>query len=70
MLGWVVALSFAVMLWTIHDVALDLQDDLENERLKRRISDVSDGTRRIYCGYSENGTETIVGSEEGNSDRK
>ena len=70
MLGWVVALFFAAMLWVMCDVALDLQRDLENERSQRRLSDVSGGTRRIYCGYSENGTETIVGSEEGNSDRK
>lgn len=70
MLGWIVALFLAVMLWIMRGVALDLQRDLENERSERRISDVSDGGRRIYCGYSENGTETIVGSEEGNSDIK
>jgi hypothetical protein len=70
MLGWIVALFLAAMLWVMHGVAMDLQRDLENERSERRISDVSDDGRRIYCGYSENGTETIVGSEEGNSDRK
>lgn len=70
MLGWIVALSLAAMLWIMHGVALDLQDDLESERSERRISDVSNDGRRIYCGYSENGTETIVGSEEGNSDIK
>lgn len=70
MLGWVVALFLAAMLWVMSGIALDLQDALESERSERRISDVSDGGRRIYCGYSENGTETIVDSEEGNSDRK
>ena len=70
MLGWIVALFLAAMLWVMRGVAMGLQDDLESERLKRRISDVSNDGRRIYCGYSENGTETIVGSEEGNSDRK
>ena len=70
MLGWVVALFLAAMLWIMHGVAMDLQDDLESERSQRRLSDVSNDGRRIYCGYSENGTETIVGSEERNSDRK
>ena len=70
MLGWIVALFLAVMLWIMSGVAMDLQDDLESERSEHRISDVSNDGRRIYCGYSENGTETIVDSEEGNSDRK
>ena len=62
MLGWVVALFLAAMLWDMRGVAMGLQDDLESERLKRRISDGNNGTRRNCYGYDKDGSETITGS--------
>ena len=62
MLGWVVALFLAAMLWVMHGVAMDLQDDLESERSERRISDENNATRRNCYGYDKDGSETITGS--------
>ena len=62
MLGWVVALFLAAMLWVMCGIAMDLQDDLKSERLKRRISDENNATRRNCYGYNKDGSETITGS--------